>query len=117
MYTKKNKTYSDAFKYLSSTVYKGIGFTMTDSPDTLEEKDVDMTKITHDKEFIYLGIIGIRCTDFTHKGIKLAVVNSRYSNDDQIAIMLNEDEDSLARMQKWRDFADKVAETLLGKSE
>jgi hypothetical protein len=109
MYTKNNKTYSDAFKYLSSTKYKGIGFTMTDSPDTLEEKDIDMNNITHDTEFIHFGILGIKCKDFTHKGIKLAVIESRYSNDDQIAIILNNEEESVKRMQEWRDFAEQIA--------
>ena len=114
MYTKNNKTYSDAFKYLSSTKYKGIGFTMTDSSDTLEEKDIDMNSITYDTEFIHFGILGIKCKDFTHKGIKLAVIESRYSNDDQIAIILNNEEESVKRMQEWRDFAEQVAGKLSG---
>lgn len=117
MYTKNNKTYSDAFKYLSSTKYSGIGFTMRDSSDTLEEKDIDMDNITHDKEFIKFGILGIKCKDFTHKGIKLAIIESRYSNDDQIAIILNNEEESIKRMQEWRDFAEKVATRLSGAKE
>ena len=45
----------------------------------------------------------------TYVAIKTFVIKLHYSNDDQIAIMLNNDEDKMREMQEWREFASLTA--------
>ena len=55
----------------------------------------------------------------TYADYKKAIIQKKYSNDDQIAIMLNKDSgeeiDLLAyqKMQEWRDWASLVARKIL----
>lgn len=41
--------------------------------------------------------------------IKTFIIKLHYSNDDQIAIMLNNDEDKMNEMQEWREYATTIA--------
>lgn len=50
--------------------------------------------------------------DFRNKSyayIKTFIIKLHYSNDDQIAIILNNDEDKMNEMQEWREYASEVA--------
>lgn len=54
----------------------------------------------------------------TYGGLKTAMVRKRYSNDDQVALMLNrddsdEDRSAYEHMQKWREYAAKVARRVM----
>lgn len=113
MFIKRDKIYSSAYKYLRSKDGKMVAFQLpsTADVDDFEEQDIDLDTVTHDKEFIRLnGNLLIKCNDFTsYSAIKTAVISSRYSNDDQIAIMLNDDKDEIDNMQSWREFAKEVA--------
>lgn len=53
----------------------------------------------------------------TYAGIKTSIIKSRYSDDDQIALMLNrersaEDAALYDEMQRWRDFAAAAAKAV-----
>ena len=45
----------------------------------------------------------------TYAYIKTFIIKLHYSNDDQIAIMLNDDENKMREMQEWREYAASVA--------
>lgn len=45
----------------------------------------------------------------TYAAIKTFIIKLHYSNDDQIAIMLNNDEEKMIKMQEWREYASLTA--------
>ena len=47
--------------------------------------------------------------NMSYAAIKTLIIKLHYSNDDQIAIMLNDDEDKMRDMQEWREFASLTA--------
>lgn len=47
--------------------------------------------------------------NMSYAAIKTLIIKLHYSNDDQIAIMLNNDEKKMREMQEWREFASRVA--------
>lgn len=128
MYTKKGKCYSDAGKYLVSGVT--VGFELPAELEDISEVAVDLT----DMEIRVASGMSVavcsaeRCSFLVRTSenepvdyarLKREIVKMRYSNDDQIAIILNRDEgdeqDSLDydHMQEWRDWASEVAHTII----
>ena len=111
MYEKDGIVYSDGYKYLKHKTERVVGFAVPGKAEDFEEADVDMSTLTVDSDTVTLnGTLKIGISGWNHKSIKRKVIVSRYSNDDQIAIMLNGDEKSMQRMQRWREFADEVSE-------
>ena len=117
MFTKGNIVYSDAFKYLKHKERNIIALSVKGSADDYEELlmndplDVEVYKgmvFWNNRKFVnYPSIL-------TKEGVKTSIIKSRYSNDDQIAIMLNRDDNEDAamyflKMQEWRRFAAQVA--------
>lgn len=117
MFTKGNIVYSDAFKYLKHKERNIIALSVKGSADDYEELlmndplDVEVYKgmvFWNNRKFVnYPSIL-------TKEGVKTSIIKSRYSNDDQIAIMLNRDDNEDAamyflKMQEWRKFAAQVA--------
>ena len=56
-------------------------------------------------------------SELNKEGVKTSIIKSRYSNDDQLAIMLNKDNDKTAamyfqKMQEWREFASFIARSI-----
>lgn len=114
MYKKDGVVYADAYKYLKHKTESIIGFAVPGEAEDFEEAEVDMGTLKVDDDTVTLNdMLKIGISEWNHKGIKLKIVASRYSNDDQIAIMLNGDEEAMQRMQKWREFADEVAQRTL----
>lgn len=114
MYKKDGVVYADAYKYLKHKTESVIGFAVPGEAEDFEEAEVDMGTLKVDDDTVTLNdMLKIGISEWNHKGIKLKIVASRYSNDDQIAIMLNGDEEAMQRMQKWREFADEVAQRTL----
>lgn len=119
MYTIKNITYADAGKYLLSPSAKG--FSIPKVSGLFTERDIDLSKLQVNKEFILFDAIKwINPNIKTYSDAKRYVINKRYSNDDQIAIILNKDnseEDALAyeKMQEWREWASIVAHKIIDK--
>lgn len=114
MYKKDGVVYADAYKYLKHKMESVIGFAVHGEAEDFEEAEVDMNTLKVDDDTVTLnGTLKIGISEWNHKAIKLKIVASRYSNDDQIAIILNGDEVAMQRMQKWREFADEVAQRTL----
>lgn len=118
MYTIKNKIYADAGYVLK---YKNkISFSFKD----VDQKDVLETKINLDDMQIKGRFVTysnglkdyISCVEY--KDWKKKWVNKQFTNDDQIAIMLNKDdseEDLLLfnKMQEWREWSGKIAKEIV----
>ena len=118
MYTIKNKTYADAGYILK---YKNkVAFSLED----VDKKDVLETKISLENLqkignfVVYPGGYKdyISCTEFGDWKAKW--VNKQFTNNDQIAIMLNKEdseEDLLLfnKMQEWRQWAGLVAKKIV----
>ena len=118
MYTDKNITYSDAGKYL---IYKNqIGFQFPSSEDIMEyDVNLDDLYIKGNTAYYNSGTLAQNIIKNSAYGdYKSAIIKKRYSNDDQIAIMLNKDdseEDRIRyeRMMQWRKFAAELAKKII----
>lgn len=117
MYSYKDNTYAEAGNILHGT--KAIGMSLPNTYAPFTERPIDLTSLTIDDKYLCFDIF-----KWKHDGIhtyaeaKRFVISKRYSNDDQIAIMLNIDdskEDALAfsKMQKWRAWAAVVAHKIM----
>ena len=117
MFIKGRKIYADKGKYLKHKNFNIIGLVLVDNNRDYIEVDmpedygleVDEGKIyLCDRKFIFDP------KDLTYSEIKTTVIKSRYSEDDQIALILNKDlsEEGLFlfnKMQEWREFASEIA--------
>ncbi len=122
MYTNKGIYYSDAGKIL--TVLKGertvfIGYSYEPSDDdttTVNEHEINLDTLKLSGSIMTCEYgdgkempIGYK-KDRSYSDWKTAIIKWRYTNDDQLAIILNKDEseeDALrySRMQEWRNWA------------
>lgn len=70
-----------------------------------------------EEDFEEVDNSGFECIDnvwydfrnMSYTAIKTFIIKLHYSNDDQIAIMLNNDEAKMKEMQEWREYASEVA--------
>ncbi len=112
MYQIRNKVYSEAGYILIGKNRKGYEFEGKPSDFTEEKLSLDDMKIQG--EYVtYSGIMQHVGTDYDYGRLKGDMVKRRYSNDDQIAIMLNGDEEAMGRMQAWRDWSSQVAKKIV----
>ncbi|RGY28194.1 MULTISPECIES: hypothetical protein [Bacteroides] len=113
MYVKGNTVYADAYKYLKHKERNIVALSVKGNPDDYEEVSMDMpleVKVNGNMISWNKGMFMKNVSDLSYEGIKSTIIKSRYSNDDQIAIMLNKDESEEKRMyfdkmQQWREFA------------
>lgn len=113
MYVKGNRVYADAYKYLKHKERNIVALSIKGNPDDYEEVSMDMpleVKVNGNMISWNKGMFMKNVSDLSYEGIKSTIIKSRYSNDDQIAIMLNKDESEEKRMyfdkmQQWREFA------------
>lgn len=118
MYTDKNITYSDAGKYL---VYKNqIGFQFPSSEKIMEyDINLDDLYIKGNTAYYNRGTLAQNIIkNGSYGNYKSAIIKKRYSNDDQIAIILNKDdsdEDLMRydRMMQWREFAAELSKRII----
>lgn len=116
MFKKGNKIYSEAGSYLKSTNGRIIGLNLYDNLGEFEEVEISKpldikvqgNLITINDKFLIFS------QSLDYASIKVALIKLRYSNDDQMAIILNKDssEEGLMywqKMQEWRDWASEVA--------
>lgn len=121
MYTKGNTIYADAFKYLKHKRANIIALSIQGSADDFEELPMnDPLDVTvEDGRVFFNGRKFLTIPkEITKEGVKTSIIKSRYSNDDQIAIILNKDESDEKRMlfdkmQEWREFAAYVAKNII----
>ncbi len=117
MFVKGKKIFADKGCYLKHKQLPIIGLTINGNPDDYEEIQVlDPLDVAVDgnKVLIYNRKFAILPDSISYSDIKKRVIKSRYSEDDQIAIILNKDnseEDAMyfQKMQEWREFATEVA--------
>ena len=69
--------------------------------EDFEELDEDSLEVIDNKCFYFKNM--------SYSEIKTTIIKLHYSNDDQIAIMLNNDEEKMREMQEWREFASLTA--------
>jgi hypothetical protein len=118
MFVKGDKIFADRGCYLKHKQLPIIGLTINNgNPDDYEEVvmlDGLNVEVEDGKVFIYDRKFVVLPDSISYSDIKKRVIKSRYSEDDQIAIILNKDlseEDAMyfQKMQEWREFASEVA--------
>ena len=117
MFTKGNRVYADTYKYLRHKTKAAIGITMVADESEVEEVVMELpivVSINGNMVTWENGKLAFFAKDKNYASIKEQLVKSRYTNDEQLAIMLNKDssEDSqlcYQRMQEWRSFAEEMA--------
>ena len=118
MYIDKNIIYAEPGKYL---VYKNrIAFQLPASGGIAEHQlNIDDMHIKNNLVYYNNDLFVHRWhKNWKYADYKREIIKSRYSNDDQIAIMLNKDdseEDLLRyeRMMQWRVFAATLAHKII----
>lgn len=116
MFTKGNITYADVYKYLRHKTKNIVTLQTKDFSDNYIEEDMKLPisiKVNH-KNINFGEWFMIRPKSMSYADIKVALIKMRYSNDDQMALMLNKDdsEEGLMyynKMQEWREFASNIA--------
>lgn len=121
MYIKNNTLYANPYYIL---VGNKVAFQIEDAimADYKEQKiNMDDIVVMKHKKYTVVrvgGVLNIKMVEFTKKWLKTAIVEKRYDNDDQIAIILNKDIDEehlkdYHLMQEWRKFADDLSNAVL----
>lgn len=124
MYKKRNVVYADAYKYLVHKNKGIIAFAQSGDESEFEEKEFPMPIKIIDEGNGFYSIQDVSKVKFyfsknDYATVKTEMIKKRYSNDDQIAIMLNKDsgleEDLFAyqKMQEWREWASIVASKIM----
>lgn len=119
MYKVKNKIYADTGRILKYKNKVAYYFEGVDAKDILE---VDVTiedMYIRNNVAIYSGGLlkeVLKSTDYGD--LKAKMINKQFSNNDQIAIMLNKDETTedrvlFEKMQKWRKWSGEVAKKII----
>ena len=124
MYKKRNVVYADAYKYLVHKSKGTIAFAQSGDESEFEEKEFPTPIKIVDEGSGFYSIQGVPKVKFyfsksDYATVKTEMIKKRYSNDDQIAIILNKDsgleEDLFAyqKMQEWREWASTVAKKIM----
>ena len=125
MFTKGNKVYADAGKYLVSKDRRIIALNITGSIDDYDEEEINSPLDIEIKDgLIYYQNRKLICAPeiMDYAGIKTKMIKLRYSNDDQLALILNkdnseEDTELYNKMQEWREWSGRFAKEVMTKIE
>lgn len=117
MFTKGNKVYSDTYKYLKHNEKNIIALSYVGNADDFHEEDMTLpieVQISDNMIFWENKKLATLPKKLDYASIKEHLIKSRYTYDEQLAIMLNKDKTSdgklqYSRMQAWRDFAGEIA--------
>lgn len=120
MYVKDNILYADAGHYLKRRnvpiVAMAMPLTETTEDDYEEIPFSSPLDVCVDGKTVYWGgrLFLVRVKSLKYAVIKTAVIKSRYSDDDQMALLLNRDKGPdrellYQKMQQWRSFAADIA--------
>lgn len=127
MFVKNNILYSDAYKYLKHKTKPIVGMLIPLNNFTEDDfEEINMTSpldiVVKDKSIYWQrSLFFVTPKLLTYADIKTAIIKSRYSDDDQMALILNresseENEVLYQKMQQWREFAGYVANVVVNKS-
>lgn len=117
MFKYKNKYCSEAGYLLKFS--HGIMYDTTLLLKNFNEVPIDLDSAVLENNYIKFSThIMMFYPNFKYEDWKKHIIQWRYSNDDQIAIMLNKDdseEDKLQyeKMQEWREWASKLAKKII----
>ena len=118
MFQYKNIVYADPGKYLIGN--HKVGYQFPGELSEFEEKDVDMKVTKKGDRYIYNnGLFGVRIAkEISYGDLKSMLIKIRYSNDDQIAIIINkddskEDNSRFQQMQEWRLWCSSLAKEII----
>ena len=117
MYKIKDTVYADAGCILINK--GGKSYQAKGNLADFTERNISLDDLIIDGNYVkYDGIVQRYNPIWTYAQLKADMVKKRYSNDDQIAIVLNEDdgeEGALAydKMQEWREWSSRVAHKIL----
>lgn len=124
MYKIRNKVYADGGKILKGS--SRIGYSLDGELSDFTEIDItlDDMKIENGRYLVYSNGLIIERYDpnLTYEQLKSKIVKRLFSNDDQIAIMLNKDESEndlmiYNKMQEYRNWASVLAKKILSLKE
>jgi hypothetical protein len=119
MYKVRNKVYADAGYILIGTNKRGYSFLAELSEFSERAITLDDMKIEGDTLNYSNGLIReLYDPNATYEQLKSKYVKILFSNDDQIAIMLNKDKSSedlelFNKMQEWRDWCGVLAKKVV----
>lgn len=122
MFSKENIVYAEVYKYLRHKTKNIIALSTKGSADDYEELEMNNPlDIEVENGMIFWNNRNFAsCPNtLTKETIKTSIIKSRYTNDDQLAILLNRDENEVGamyyqKMQEWRKFATFIADSVLG---
>ena len=116
MFIKNNIILSEAGKYLSAQDF--LGFKVNDS-DITKYTEKEFEEPTISGQFLIMGEIRTLLPEIiNYENLKKKFIEWHYSNDNQLAIILNKDnsdEDKVCydKMQEWRDWSGYLAKKVL----
>lgn len=120
MYTIGNWTFTDAGCYLKRG--SSIAYFFEDNGEEIQEIEATIDDM-HKVGSIFLWsedkLVQRIFKNGAYADYKKAIIQKKYSNDDQIAIMLNKDSGeeadllAYAKMQEWREWASIVAKKIM----
>ena len=117
MYTKGKITYSDAGYILRDGV--NLGYSLENTSESLTELEIDL------EEMEIRGITAVCpssgaswCIQGTYSELKSRIIHERYSDEEELAILLNREESEekeaeYQKLQAWRLYARNVARKIL----
>lgn len=118
MYIKNNVVYADAGSILVSS--NAIGYSLMADIANIQEQQINLQDMELEGEFLKYsdGLIVQGYKNLDYAGWKADIIKWRYTTDDQIAIILNKDENAeklleYNRMQEWREWAGTLANKIL----
>ena len=119
MYKVRDKVYADAGKILIGS--NKIGYVFSGELSDFREEDIIISDMRADGQFLTYSngmVVEMYDKNATYEALKAKYVKRLFSNDDQIAIMLNhgrsEDGDMLFdKMQEWREWCGVLAKKVL----
>ena len=118
MFQSKNIVYADPGKYLIGN--HKVGYQFPGELSEFEEKDVDINIVKKGNRYVYNnGLFGVRIAkEISYGNLKSMLIKIRYSNDDQIAIIINRDDSEegnikFQQMQAWREWCGKLAKEII----
>ena len=117
MYRVKNKIYADAGSVLKYKNKVAFSFEGVNENDVLETK-LNLENIQKIGNFVVYDGLKDRITTSDFAKLKSKFVNKQFTNDDQIAIMLNKDDSEedlflFDKMQEWRAWAGIIAKKIV----
>ena len=112
MFVKGDVVYADIGYYLQDKVSNNISLSHKGSMEDFNELEMpkDLGIRVNGTIIFYAGKLALAPKSIDYVGIKTQMIKTRYSNDDQIALMLNErstEEDKFFfnKMQEWREWS------------